>query len=658
MARSLIPWIAGGVAAAAGLYFAIRPSEDPIGAPPDIDPEWIEKYRLAEVVLSSQNPTETFQDLAPGQKDLFVPGGLIIKDAIQGGLAIDMSPEAIRRRQEKMAQQATFYQRWGIVKEIKASQLIRMIDQDPSMVSRLFQFPMSDDQAHAPGVSAYDAGRVTILLDTVDSVQYFSGVLLLALLASFDPATGKTVNLDKPVVINTLRLFSYHDWVVDEPLATWQVETLNRFVCAPTRRWMRNPDGSTNEPLRVRDESGKLVFNPEFKHSTTEYATQSDLYLGNTREPGYNIGVTRVPCTPDHYPSMRTGGAPPCEKTPSPVDGKYFEDDPSFPGGLFKLQRKVGQVTTPMGILNDNLGPGRQRAMDVMREGRLWLFEYASLRLQNIAYLSTMIGRLRDYTKDAIEAGANAVKGIINLAAGNPQGILQLLQALGQVLMMIFNRVGQQIKADEDSRLLQKNIERHLNTLLLRFWRVPPTDQYLSGYQLGVIYQPEDGKLWQGYKYGAGNARSESFLMRNFALMHDGNPGEFTGDFKNLFTGPCAYQIFPQIPLFYRAVPFATIVGAQADWLIAVEPVYGYIVPPNLRAAWEVNPPRNLRVPLDAKGPVGYRILFIHRQDALVHVAFGPGQGVAPVPVKQYVGMDGRGGLGLPTNIRGRGVVG
>lgn len=630
MTHPALPWLIGGSAAALALYLASQQSQanqPPISTAPQFDPTWEKKYIDPRILQASDLwARQGIATLAPGQ--LVQASDLKVKGQAPSVIYLSDHLESAKKAQ---AGQQAFTAKWGLKEVWLASELIEAFEKFPAAVKLLFRFPIAND-AQARNMTAMEAGRVTIILDTVESVQYFSGVLLLAMIASFDPKKG-TVNLDKPVVKNLMRLFSYHDWRVSEALTEYQLDTLNRFVGAPIDRWLRDTSGAPDT-------------------SEIDYFESTGPYWA-PNEQNFTAGQW-YRCVPNEYPSMNIPNSP-------TADSSYYMKKMDPKGDNFRTfyQRAHREEAAKLGIpleqtvslvhpwtknvssnitegyFKDHLGDARPFAKKILENGRLWLFEYAALRMQNIMFASTMITGVSDLAGQALQALAGAVKGLLALAAGSPTAFADLGKAVMQAIGILIQFITESIVADQKNEALQRGVESHLNTLLSTFWGIQGVENYLSGYQLGLVQDErfQEGFLHAGYRFGA--SRSVSYFMRNWVLVHDQAVG-----------GVCAYMHLPQIPLFMRGVPFAVITSATRDKLYAVESVYGYIIPPVLRNAWGGNPPSNLNIPPDAQGPVGVRIIEIDRGTSVVKVIHGPGAGGAAIPLKQY-----NPGFGLPGRI-------
>lgn len=638
MALPTLPWLIGGGAALAALIYATQKTttNQIVAPPPQVDPAWAKKYSVDPRILYADLARTKYgvELLKPGQQMVRPTNLQVTADVgpIRTG-TIKAKPQQIR---DQIQHQNTFTARWGIKEVWAASELIELLDKNPAVAKFLFRFPVANDR-QAQEMDAMMSGRVTIIIDTVEALQYFSGVLLLAMMGSFDVAKG-TINLDKPVIKNLMRLFSYHNWQVSEGLTEYQLETLNRFVGSPIDRWLRAPDGS-------RDES-----EVKYYHASGPYWSPA--------ERNWHAGVW-YRCVPNEYPGMNIPNSPTANadyymkplRADNPDDNFRWIDT----GGGGYWTKNVSSVIQE-GYFKDHLGDARPFAKKILGNGRLWLFEYAALRLQNITYASSMIKGVSDLAGQALGALLNAVQGLVMLAAGAPGGEKLLMDAIGTALKTLIAFILDAIKAEEDNEKVQRSVESHLNTLLATFWSTSlqtlHTSSYLSGYQLGVIPNFQEGMLHAGYRTGA--SRSVSYLMRNFIQVHDQAMG-----------GVCAYMHLPQIPLFVRGVPFAVITSATREHLYAVESVYGYILSPTMRAAYAekksgsitlspedlftergIAAQNDLRIDPDMKGPVGVRIISIHRGSGVVKVEHGPGAGGPAIPFHQYVP-----GFGLPGKI-------
>ena len=637
MALPTLPWLIGGGAALAALIYATQKTttNQIVAPPPQVDPAWAKKYSVDPRILYADLARTKYgvELLKPGQQ-MVRPTNLQVTADVGPTRTITAKPQQIR---DQLQHQNTFTARWGIKEVWAASELIERIAKQPDTVKFLYRFPIENDRK-ANDMDSLQSGRVTIVIDTVEALQYFSGVLLLAIMASFNPTSGATVNLDKPVVKNLMRLFSYHNWQVSEGLTEYQLETLNRFVGSPIDRWLRAPDGS-------RDES-----EVKYYHASGPYWSPA--------ERNWHAGVW-YRCVPNEYPGMNIPNSPTANadyymkplRADNPDDNFRWIDT----GGGGYWTKNVSSVIQE-GYFKDHLGAARGFARQILGNGRLWLFEYAALRFQNILYASSMIRGVSDLAGQALGALASAVSGLLKMAAGVPGGEKDILQAIGEVLKVLISFIIDSIKAEEDNEKMQRMTESHLNNLLATFWsttlKTLHTSTYLSGYQLGVIPNFQEGYLHAGYRMGA--SRSVSYLMRNFIQVHDQAMG-----------GVCAYMHLPQIPLFVRGVPFAVITSATREHLYAVESVYGYILSPTMRAAYAekksgsitlspedlftergIAAQNDLRIDPDMKGPVGVRIISIHRGSGVVKVEHGPGAGGPAIPFHQYVP-----GFGLPGKI-------
>ncbi len=642
MSHPALPWLIGGGAALAAILYATQKSTTPtpiLAPPPQVDPAWAKKYSVDPRLLAADLARTKYgvELLKPGQR-MVLPTNLQVTAQVGPNRTFTATPQQVK---DQLQRQNTFTARWGIKEVWAASELIERIDKQPDTVKFLFRFPIANDR-QAQDMDSLQTGRVTIVIDTVEALQYFSGVLLLALMASFDPKTGATVNLDKPVVRNLMRLFSYHNWQVSEGLTEYQLDTLNRFVGSPIDRWLRTPEGSVDQ-------------------SETKYYHASGPYWAD-KEPNWHAGVW-YRCVPNEYPGMNVPGSPTANpdyymkalRADNPDDNFRWMDVGQEYGGGGYWTKNVSSTIAP-GYFKDHLGDARGFAKQILGNGRLWLFEYAALRFQNILYASSMIKGVSDLAGQALGALASAVAGLLKLAAGVPGGEKDLLAAIGEALKVLISFIIESIKAEEDNEKMQRMTEAHLNNLLATFWsttlKTLHTSNYLSGYQLGVIPNFQEGYLHAGYRMGA--SRSVSYLMRNFIQVHDQAVG-----------GVCAYMHLPQIPLFVRGVPFSVITSATRDHLYAVESVYGYILSPAMRAAYAekargemtlaaedlfsergIAAQNALRIDPNMKGPVGIRIISIHRGSGMVKVEHGPGAGGPSIPFHQY-----NPGFGLPGKI-------
>lgn len=629
MSHHALPWLIGGGAAALALYLASQSQADqpPISTAPQFDPAWRKKYSIDPYLLIADQARAKLgiETLKPGQ---LIDTSKITAHGLGPGPVVTIAPDQAAHIKQQIQSQQAFAAKWGIKETWAASELIEAFDKNHQSMKLLFRFPIAND-AQAKDMPAMDAGRLTIVLDTVEAVQYFSGVLLLAMLASFDPKKG-TINLDKPMIRNLMRLFAYHDWRVSEALAEYQLDTLNRFVGAPIETWLKNPDG-TNDNSEI-----------DYFESMGPYWAPS--------EPNFNAGQW-YRCVPNEYPGMNISDSPTAD--PSYYMKKIDPNGDNF-RPFFKRETREALRNVPLkdwkqpihwewtknvssrienGLFKDHLGAARPFAKKILSNGRLWLFEYAALRMQNILYASTMINGVSDLAGQALTALIGAVSGVIKLAAGDlAGGAAELGKAILQAIGTLIQFIMESLAADQKNEALQRAVESHLNTLLSMFWGIQGIQTYLSGYQLGLVQDErfQEGFLHAGYRFGA--SRSASYFMRNWILVHDG--------------GVCAYMHLPQIPLFMRGVPFAVITSATREHLYAVETVYGYLIDPKTRARWASNPPPNLTVPVDAQGPVGVRILEIHRGTSNVRVVHGPGAGGPAIPLKLY-----NPGFGLPGRI-------
>jgi hypothetical protein len=611
MAHPALPWLIGGGAAALVAYLASQSQDAPPNSyPPLVDPAWREKYSLDPTLLMADRAERAGVELLkPGQGQLLTDSNLQVTADVGPNRAIQISAPQVKSQID--AQQA-FAAKWGIKQVWAASELIQRIDTAPDTIKLLFRFGIAND-VQAKQMDAMTSGRLTIVLDTVESVQYFSGVLLIALLASFDAKTKQTINLDKPYVKNLFRLFSYHDWRVSEGLTEYQLETLNRFVGSPVEQWMRDAEGN-------------------YDQSEIDYFDASGPYhVPNEPDTGFGAWYR---CVPNEYPGMNIPDSPTADPSyymrDIKDDGKHWRWVPKGSGGYW-VKNKSSRIEP--GYFKDHLGNARPFAKKVLGDGRLWLFEYASLRLQNIQYAAGLINGVSDLAGQAVTALVGAVQGLIKLAAGNIAGaVADLAKAALEAIIILVKWISEMIDAEAKNEALQRAIESHLNTLLGLFWGLPNVQSYLSGYQLGLIPNFQEGYLHAGYRYGA--SRSVSFFMRNWVMVHDQPWG----------IGICGGMHLPQIPLFMRGVPFAVITSVSRDHLIAIESVYGYLFSQKTRAKWaQEGKPSNLRVDINAKGPVGVRILEIHRGTSAVKVIHGPGKDGPAVPFKQY-----NPGFGLP----------
>lgn len=621
MSHPAMPWLIGGGAALAAILYANSQSTPQIIAPPPlVDPNWAKKYSVDPRLLAADMlyAKQGIDTLKPGQQ-MVLPTNLQVTADVGPNRTITATAQQVSAQIQK---QAAFTAKWGIKEVWAATELIELLDKNPAAAKFLFRFPIANDR-QAQEMDAMMSGRVTIIIDTVEALQYFSGVLLLAMMGSFDVAKG-TINLDKPVIKNLMRLFSYHNWQVAEDLAEYQLDTLNRFVGAPVDRWLRNPDGENDD-------------------SEIKYYHASGPYW-SPEEKNWNAGQW-YRCVPNEYPGMNVPGSPtanPDYYMKAKVDNgdnfRRVEVKPPYGNGAYWTKNVSSQIVE--GWLKDHLGDARPFAKKILGNGRLWLFEYAALRLQNITYASSMIKGVSDLAGQALGALLKAVQGLVMLAAGAPGGEKLLMDAIGTALKTLIAFILDAIKAEEDNEKVQRSVESHLNMLLATFWstslQTMHTSSYLSGYQLGVIPNFQEGMLHAGYRTGA--SRSVSYLMRNFVMVHDQAVG-----------GVCAYMHLPQIPLFVRGVPFAVITSATREHLYAIEAVYGYILPPRLRQIYQdpaIAQQSGLRIPFDAKGPVGVRVISIHRGAGVVKVEHGPGAGGPTMPFHQYVP-----GFGLPGKI-------
>lgn len=625
MSHPALPWLIGGGAALAAILYATQKSttNQIIAPPPQVDPAWAKKYSIDPRLLAADLARTKYgiELLRPGQ-EMALPTNLQVTADVGPNRTITATAQQVAAQIQK---QNAFTARWGIKEVWAATELIERIDKQPDTVKFLFRFPIANDR-QAQDMDAIQSGRVTIIIDTVEALQYFSGVLMLAMMASFDPKTGATTNLDKPVVKNLMRLFSYHNWQVSEGLTEYQLDTLNRFVGSPIDRWLRTPDGDIDE-------------------SETKYYHASGPYW-SPEEKNWTPGAW-FRCVPNEYPGMNVPGSPTADPNyyMEVIDRDHPDDNfrrvdvkPPYGSGGYWTKNKSSRIVE--GYFKDHLGDARPFAKKILGNGRLWLFEYAALRMQNIQYATMMIKGVSDLAGQAIGALAKAVSGLLMLAAGAPGGEKLIMDAIGEVLKVLISFITEAIKAEEDNEKVQRMVESHLNNLLATFWSTTlqtlHTSSYLSGYQLGVIPNFQEGFLHAGYRTGA--SRSVSYLMRNFVMVHDQAVG-----------GVCAYMHLPQIPMFARGIPFAVITSATRDYLYAIETVYGYILPPKLRQIYQdknLAQQSGLRIDPDMKGPVGIRVISIHRGTGVVKVEHGPGAGGPTMPFHQYIP-----GFGLPGRI-------
>lgn len=528
-----------------------------------------------------------------------------LQNQLPGPGGFQLSPAFVQNVQAGLEQRAAdeiaFKQKWGFKQVWLASELVNFLNQaNPTEAKFLSRF-MTQTDGEAWSKSALEVGRYTIVLDSEDSIEYFTNILVLLFAASFEIKNLSTKQdlFTSPDYNNMFRLFTYHEWKVSDELAKSQLSVLERFMGMPTY-------------ARV-DRGGAA---PKGK-SNFDYVTRStspSVYWAD--KEGWFANLANIRCTPDQYP-MPFGMEKPRHGTQrgwrvDPRGTVVRSDGPKSPGDW---------------LTENVLGENYQRAYNVVADGKLLLFEVAALRFQNMCFVAKFLGKGSTYAAAGMQALQAAATAIMKAIAQDYVGAtLALIEAAIKAIGFVVVYLLELDKADRDNEQLQVQLELHLDKILSTFWGwTEGMGKYLSGYRLGIVDTYKPGMAWYGY--ATGESRGYSMLMRNFVHTHGGI----------LHSGICNYQLYPQIPLFMRGIGFGVIASVTPDDLYGVQPVWGNVIP----VGRQKDKPSD--IPMNAKGPVGFRVFEMNRKSGNIKFTFGKGAETEFTILEQFpMGIPGK----------------